>query len=172
MDGVHAIIRREGFPGVTIDAVVAETGVAKTTIYRRYADRVELLEGVARALMPPTERDYPRTPVGLRDFVDDVRRLFDERVGVSAFGAIMADSGLDAQTWREGLVAPLITQLSDYFRAGVEEEILRPEVDYDLIIDMLLGGLFVADARHRQLPEGWAESVVDVLWARIAATRR
>ena len=39
---VLRIAQREGFSATSIDAVVADSGVAKTTIYRRYADRKEM----------------------------------------------------------------------------------------------------------------------------------
>jgi AcrR family transcriptional regulator len=170
--GVHAIIRREGLTGVTIDSVVAETGVAKTTIYRRYADRGELLAGVARSLTPPAEHAHPHTEVGLTGLIDDIRRIFEEHVGVAAFGAIMASPGPDLQLWRDGLAEPLIDQLAAYFRAGVVAGAFAPDADYEQVIDLVLGGLFIADARHGQVPDTWVAGLVDLLWNRISATAR
>lgn len=171
-EGVHALIRREGMAGVTIDSVVAETGVAKTTIYRRYADRSELLEGVARSLTPPVHDDHPHTREGLAGIIDDVRRICEERVGVAAFGAIMAAPGLDLQLWREGLVEPLVAQLTAYFRDGVQAGVFTPDNDHDQLIDLILGGLFIADARHGQVPDGWVAGLAELLWERIALNPR
>lgn len=170
--GVHAIIRREGMAGVSIDSVVAETGVAKTTIYRRYADRGELLEGVARSLVPPAQNDHPHTPAGLAGFIGDIRRVFEERIGVAAFGAIMAAPGPDLQLWRDGLVEPLIAQLRSYFEAGVAAGAFAPDTDHDQVIDLILGGVFIADARHGQVPEGWVAGLVELLWDRLSAIPR
>ena len=36
------LLREEGLSGLTIEAVAARSGVAKTTIYRQFADRDEL----------------------------------------------------------------------------------------------------------------------------------
>lgn len=170
--GVHAIIRREGMAGVTIDSVVAETGVAKTTIYRRYADRSELLEGVARSLTRPVPGDHPHTREGLAGVINDIRRIFEEHIGVAAFGAIMAAPGPDLQLWRASLAEPLIDQLRTYFMVGVEEGVFSPDTDHEQLTDLILGGLFIADARHGQVPTGWVAGLVDLLWDRIAATPR
>lgn len=162
--GVLAIIRREGLSAVTIDSVVAETGVAKTTLYRRYADRTELLCGVATSLTPPPERTYPHTAPGLHDFIDDIRATFDERVGLAAVGAIMAGPGTDVETWREGLVAPLIAQLRRYLEEGVDKQVFHAAHNLELVIDLVIGGLFIADTRHRGVPAGWTADMAGLLW--------
>lgn len=43
IDATRALLRESGFGGATIDAVSARSGVAKTTIYRQWKDRNELV---------------------------------------------------------------------------------------------------------------------------------
>lgn len=171
-EGVHAIIRREGMAGVTIDSVVVETGVAKTTIYRRYADRDELLAGVARAITPPTRPEHPHTREGLAGFIDGIRHIFEERIGVAAFGAIMAAPGPDLQLWREVLAEPLIDQLRAYFEAGVASGVFVAGRNHEQFIDLILGGMFIADARHGQVPAGWVDDLAGLLWNQLAVIPR
>ncbi|MFC6146197.1 TetR/AcrR family transcriptional regulator [Corynebacterium nasicanis] len=167
-DGVLAIIRREGLGAVTIDAVVAETGVAKTTIYRRYADRTELLRGVATSLTPPPERTHAHTAAGMRELVEDIRTVFEERVGLAAVGTIMAEPGADVEAWREGLVTPLAERLGEYLEGGVEKQVFGAGYNLDLIIDLVIGGLFIADTRHGEVPPTWTSDLAGLLWGHLS----
>lgn len=56
------VLREEGLAGLTIEAVAARSGVAKTTIYRQFDDRealhVATLEMVGSALQMPVTDDF------------------------------------------------------------------------------------------------------------------
>ena len=52
------LLAEHGFAGVTVEAVAARAGVAKSTVYRRYPSRIELLVGVVRH-----EQSVPRGDV-------------------------------------------------------------------------------------------------------------
>ncbi|MDO5670870.1 MAG: helix-turn-helix domain-containing protein [Corynebacterium sp.] len=168
-DGVLALIRREGLSAVTIDSVVAETGVAKTTIYRRYADRTELLRGVATSLTPPPERTHEHSAEGMRELVEDIRAIFEDRVGLAAVGTIMAEPGADVEAWREGLVTPLADQLLEYLVDGVEKRVFAADHNLDLIIDLVIGGLFIADTRHGGVPPTWTSDISRMLWGHLSS---
>src|SRR5262245_56857603 len=52
------LIAEGGYGAVTFDAVAARSGVARTTIYRRWASRVQLvMEVVCDSIGPPVPRD-------------------------------------------------------------------------------------------------------------------
>lgn len=59
LDAATAVVGSEGIPGFTIDAVVARSGVAKTTIYRNWPSANDLLIDVIRNVV--TEIDPPDT---------------------------------------------------------------------------------------------------------------
>ena len=61
---VLKLAREKGFNAVTIDAVVADSGVAKTTIYRRYTDRVDMLIDTLRHIGLEIPTEYPTTEKG------------------------------------------------------------------------------------------------------------
>ena len=65
------LLREKGPKGVTIEAVAARSAVARTTIYRRFASRHELITAVTGSLvdrpLPPPELPLWRQP-GLRDW--------------------------------------------------------------------------------------------------------
>src|SRR5262245_66523383 len=43
LDAARALVHEGGYPAATIDAIVARSGVAKTTIYRRWPNRAALI---------------------------------------------------------------------------------------------------------------------------------
>jgi AcrR family transcriptional regulator len=59
-----ALVRESGYPSATIEAIAARSGVAKTTIYRRWPQRtalfVDLLVKLADAALPHPDRRTPR----------------------------------------------------------------------------------------------------------------
>ena len=61
LEAAVAILGEDGQPGLTIEAVAARSGVAKTTIYRQFADRDELhvaaVHSVAPTMPMPTTDD-------------------------------------------------------------------------------------------------------------------
>src|SRR5690625_261061 len=61
------IALRRGPHSVTFSAVCEESGVAKTTLYRRYQTREELFDAVARhySSTPDESDEAPTTPEGL-----------------------------------------------------------------------------------------------------------
>lgn len=55
LDAAAELLGERGSAGVTIDAVAQRSGVAKTTVYRQWAHREDLLVDVFWHLAPPTE---------------------------------------------------------------------------------------------------------------------
>ncbi len=165
---VLSLIRREGLAAVSIDAVAAESGVAKTTIYRRYDDRAEMLAGVAQQLATPPEKSYAVTSQGLCELLADVQEIFEERVGLGAIGGILGSPRSEIQEWRDRIVGPSLARLRVFFQKGVTRGVLRPDVDYEQLLEMVIGGMFVSDALRGELPEQWSPTLVNLIWPMIS----
>ncbi len=55
LDAVREIIGSRGLDDVTIHRVSEVSGVARTTLYRRYTDRYDLLQSVAEQMIPTVD---------------------------------------------------------------------------------------------------------------------
>ena len=167
---VIEILREIGPHGVSVEAVAARSGVAKTTIYRRYADSDALLLGVLEQVSPTTlSSDAVPSRADLTERLRQRQEVFEERLGYAAIGRLLsADSEAVAQ-WRRRFLEPRFGAIAGYFRRGVAAGVLRPGVDYELIAEMVFGGMIVCDALHGDVPDDWADNVVDTLWPLIAA---
>ncbi|GAA0368112.1 TetR/AcrR family transcriptional regulator [Actinoallomurus spadix] len=137
------LLAEAGYPALRIDEVARRAGVAKTTIYRRWPSKGEMvLDAIATHL---GDRSIEETGDPLRD----LRRLLEvtyeglaETVAGRALPAlaaeIMADPGL-AGEYRRRFVHPLRDRARALIDRAVAEGSLRPEVDPDLLMDVVVG---------------------------------
>lgn len=165
------LLRERGPVGVTIEAVAQYSGSAKTTIYRRYADRTELLRATLAFVQGIPELP-PHLPV--RQCVTELLARFrfgiEEVVGVRSFAALLneGDDPEFSQAFRTAVLQPRIDVILRAMRAGVAAGELRDDVDLEAVVFMLAGSYFTQAAVHGSVPPDWAEKSVAIIWPAIA----
>lgn len=167
LDAVLAIVRRSGLTSVTIDAVAAQSGVAKTTIYRRYADRFELMSGVAGQLSRGALRDHDHTKDGLAGLVRDVHHSFEEGLGLTAIGTLLRSEDDYIQEWRDSILTPGLDAMRDYFARGIDVGAFAAEIDYELIVETVVGGMVFCAAIRGEVPDYWTDRVTEMVWQHV-----
>src|SRR5436190_17580502 len=78
LEAAKRLLHEQGYDRLTMDAVASLAGVARTTIYRRYRDKAELVSAAIDTLRDPARR--PRsgdTHADLVAHVENMRRNFD-----------------------------------------------------------------------------------------------
>lgn len=168
-EGVFRTLRTRGLQGVSIEAVAAESGVAKTTIYRRYSDRYDMLSGVSRQLTVSLGGNYPFTADGLGRLLVDVFDVFDRHGGGQVLSAVLLDEREEAAGLRASLIDPVVERIRMFLADSVAAGALREGVDLDLLVDLVLGGVMIATSRG-DLGVNWAEAAVGVIWPLLAVT--
>jgi AcrR family transcriptional regulator len=140
------LLAEHGFAGVTVEAVAARAGVAKSTVYRRYPSRVELLVGVVRR-----EQAVPKGDVDTGSIEEDLRlvarRLADALTGTPfgrALPAILSATAAQPEL-REVRAEFLATRRAPAI-AAVRRAIDRGEVaagsDPEQVVDLVSGPVF------------------------------
>lgn len=165
---VLQLIKTSGPSAVTMEAVSALSGVAKTTLYRRYRDRYDLMAGVANQI---TLLVYPAAGLTRESFADVLRGLqevFESRVGFAFVGNVLASEEDFIVSWREQIVKPRIDALHEFFARGIADGVLSPDVDYQLLAEFIMGGMVMCDALRGDVPDDWADDVVATIWPAIA----
>lgn len=163
------LLRRHGPGGVNVSSVAARSGVARTTIYRRYRDRRHLL---LAAFRPVTTTGAP--PEGMpvaQKFawvLDRTEEVLAGTLGVGAVAAVLVDSDLEfSAAMRESLTVAL-----DPVRAQVAQDVadgaLAPHADPDLLVDLVVGSYLAERLRHGRVRPQWRERVVPLLTAAFA----
>ncbi|GGI97680.1 TetR/AcrR family transcriptional regulator [Streptomyces brasiliensis] len=169
----------DGYASMTIGDIVADAGVTRPTLYRRWANKYELVidalqDGLRkqREAYPPLDMDglAPREA-----FTEAVRRLdprYHNERAMALHGNFMAEvervPGLLEQL-REHGVRPrceklLLTLVSLQRRGAVRED-----ADLDMVVTLCFGSYFADYLRTgRDVPDGLAEQVVATIWPAIA----
>ena len=61
LEATLTLLSEEGVAGLTIEGVAAAAGVGKTTIYRRWATKTDLIVAAVEQLAPPAGLEFPDT---------------------------------------------------------------------------------------------------------------
>ncbi len=132
-----------GYGPLTIEAVAARAGVGKTTIYRRWPSKLELVIEAVGELRPalPTE-DTGSLQGDFRAFqraqVNRVAAGPLPRIAPRLIAESVGDEKLHAAFRRE-LIAPLREALGQVLQRGIDRGELRPDLDLELATDIVHG---------------------------------
>jgi AcrR family transcriptional regulator len=148
LDATRELLAEGDVGALTVEAVAARSGVAKTTIYRRWRDKWELaLDAVMIDMLPRFDEpvDAGDTRKELLTFVDSVvRTLAAAPYGPAMQGLvspIATDPGL-ARVYRERVVQPRLAQLAPVIQRGIARGDLRAGTEVRLVHELLLGPIF------------------------------
>jgi AcrR family transcriptional regulator len=140
------ILSRDGYARLTMERVAAESGAAKTTIYRRWPTKAALcmdlyLDVADRELHDP---DTGSVAGDLRQIANTVVRLQTRTIAGQAFIGLIAEAQLNPST-RDAFLAEFadrrrkVTRM--VLRRAVERGEIRAGTDVDLVIDALGGAV-------------------------------
>jgi AcrR family transcriptional regulator len=55
LNATHRLLREQGYNRLTMDAVARAAGVARSTVYRRYKDKADLVSAAIKTLRTPVK---------------------------------------------------------------------------------------------------------------------
>jgi AcrR family transcriptional regulator len=149
LDATRELLAGEGgVRALTVEAVAARSGVAKTTIYRGWRDKWELaLDAVMIDMLPSFADpvDVGDTRKELITFLDSVVKFFASAPYGGAMQGLVSEIATHpelARVYREQVVDPRREQLAPVIERGVARGDLRPGTDVRLAHELLLGPVF------------------------------
>ena len=137
-----------GARSLTVEAVAARSGVAKTTIYRRWRDKWELaLDAVMIDMLPrfADPVDIGDTRKELITFINPIIKYLGAPPGGPAMQALVSEIATEpelSRAYRERVVEPRRDQLAPVIERGIARGDLRPDTDVRLVHEFLLGPVF------------------------------
>ena len=149
LDATRELLAEEGgVRSLTIEAVAARSGVAKTTIYRRWRDKWELALDAAMIDMLSSFDD----PVDVGDtrkelitFVNSAVRTLGSKPYGPALQGLASEVATDpelARVYQEYVVEPRRLQIQAVVERGIERGDLRPDTDPRMIQELLIGPIY------------------------------
>jgi AcrR family transcriptional regulator len=160
------LLSEGGFQAVTIEAVAARAGVAKTTLYRWWPNRAAVALDCVSARMAPIA-DAPRAASYRKRFHRQLKatiRLLNGKQGqaiLALIGAKQTD-GVLGKAYSEQIARPRRAQTRRMAQQAIQAGELAPGTDPDLFLDAIYGPLY-----YRKVVSG--EPVTDDFIDRIVA---
>lgn len=170
------LLAEEGFQGLSIEAVAARAGVGKTTIYRRWSSKEELVMEAIRQV----QIDVPVMDTG--NFRNDLAALL--KTVYQGFMAhpypflgklvlkFIGEYQTNPEIFQDALTQLIFPRFQRFFhmveQAQAREEI-RGDIDPELVLDMVAGSLYFRWIMRNLMPTSstspvdWIEQVIDAI---------
>lgn len=159
------LLRSRGPSGVSVESVAAASGVAKTTIYRRFANRDSLLTGaVASAATAIPIPDGLTAQDTVRWVLKHARDTIDDVVGRGTVAAVISDADPEFTEMLLGMIRTTTRPFREDLRVRALNGEIRADLDIELVISILLGVVVAEMIRGRPTDDDWVESVIEMLW--------
>jgi AcrR family transcriptional regulator len=166
-----------GLSGLKIEHVAERAGVGKTTIYRRWPTKAQLVAGALEEFV----EDFPVPDSG--DTRDDVVTALGYQLGLLTAGlGRVAASVLSEAVFHPVLAGSLREPtrrnrelLGGLLARAQERGELHSGVDLELVVDLLWGPVYYRYLRSvidgEPIAPDYVEAIVDAVWPAIAAER-
>jgi AcrR family transcriptional regulator len=132
---------------LTVEGAAERSGVAKTTIYRRWRSKEDLalaaLLEVIREEVPA--RHLGNTAAALRSYLGQLVRNVNSRLYGRILRGLISEMAIDpelARGFREQVLARRTGAIRSLLLRGIERGELRRDLDVDIAVDLLLGPIY------------------------------
>jgi AcrR family transcriptional regulator len=175
IDATLELLAEEGFQGLSIEAVAARAGVGKTTIYRRWSSKDELVMDAI------SEVQVNLSMVETGNFRNDLVALFKTAYqGMTAnpflgqlVGKIIGEYQNNPeifQVFLKQLIIPRFQHFYDLVEQAKAREEIRKDIDPALVMDLVAGSLYFHWIVTRYVvpapstsPDEWIEQMIDAV---------
>jgi len=158
------ILRDRGPAAVNIESVSAASGIAKSTIYRRFSNRDDLIASAVASVSAA-----PVVPPGL-DIEDElrwaVRRCRDgveHILGLGGVTGVLVDQDPHFSSTIRAMLVPWIALVRDILVRGTTSGRFRRDVDVDVALNFILGASLGEFIRTGTASDEWTDRVVRML---------
>ena len=164
------LLQHTGFDDLTIEAIAADAGVGKATVYRWWPNKGAL---VVDAFASGTESKlhFPDTGSVYRDVSFQMRRAVaifrspQGRIVAALLGAGQSDLEL-LEAFRARFLRPRRQEAYKTLLRGVDRGELPSGLDLDLVLDILYGAIYMRFLiRHDELSAAYVNEVCDLVLA-------
>jgi AcrR family transcriptional regulator len=157
-------LAEHGYARMSMDAIAADAGTTKPTIYRRWPGKEEL---AVAALARFQAQDQP-TPTGdtaadLETLLRDFQKKLLRPNGMAMIGTLLAEESHTPKLlalFREKIVAPRRAGLLKILKAARDRGELAGDADLEAAVNLLVGSFYARYLSGDGIPRDWAARVV------------
>jgi len=169
LEATRELLAEGGVHHLTVEGVAARSGVAKTTIYRRWRSKDELalavlLKMVEQIVEVPDLGDVRAELIG---FVDGAVEILGKTLMGRVMQGLVSDLATDPElgrAFRERIVALRVSEIHRVIDRAVKRGELRADLDVELVHELLFGPVYYRLLLSGgELDAGLAERIVDTV---------
>ncbi|MBS1787720.1 MAG: TetR/AcrR family transcriptional regulator [Acidobacteria bacterium] len=168
LKAARELVEEVGFDSLTIEGIAARAGVGKTTIYRRWPNKANIvLDAFFEDLVPSVS--FSDTGNVREDMRRHLKKFVKELNGPLGckISMLLANGQFDeemADAFRLQWIEPRRDEARQVIERGIERGEIHQKVDPDLLIDALYGPIyFRLLAGHAPLTPSFAESLTELV---------
>ncbi|MDO9457196.1 TetR/AcrR family transcriptional regulator [Nocardioides sp.] len=165
------VLNNEGLAALTVERVAADSGVAKTTIYRRFKHRLDL----ATAAVAELPEVFDDTGSGveihewLRNLVQGVSWTMQTRAAeVIGAGLMYRHDEEFNELYKERVVEARAAAIRPRLQQAIDEGEIRSDVDLEFILSLLAGVVVGSHLNGTYKDEAWIDSMMTLIWGAIS----
>src|SRR5277367_2109141 len=185
IDAAVALFTERGIESTSMDAIARASGVSKATIYRHWPDKDTLclevlvyLHGLDKELPVFDSGDFRADLIAQLEYDPAAdRKAMRERI-MPHLIAYASHNQVFGAAWRSRVLSPIRSALSEMMERGKRRGILKPELDPEVGLALLLGPLIYRNVmiyKHRiggKAPKDLEAIVADSFLASFAVKER
>ena len=178
LEATREILATAGVQGLTIEGVAARSGVAKTTIYRRWRSKHDLALAVLFVMVEQqvqSSHDLGDTRAELIAFVNRAIKILNTTLMGRVMQGLVSDFAADpelANAFRERVVTKRVDELARILKRGIERGNIRRDADIEIANELLFGPVYYRlFLSGKPLNKDFAERTVDAFMAYARAGR-
>jgi AcrR family transcriptional regulator len=180
-DAAIRVYARDGWAGFSFEAIARAARVGKPAIYRRWANREQLLIAALHTTDFPTARDCGGVRADLLDYAHQWVEWYQHPERALATRRIVYDGQANPALLalhRDLIVQPRTDAAREITRRAIKRGEIAETVRSSTIVDLLVGATFThwemtperGRTRLRQTFPAYAELLVDIILAGVAVT--
>ncbi len=148
LEATLSLLGEVGFTALSMEGIAARAGVGKTTVYRRYASKTEVVAAAMGALaVDPNVPDTGDTFEDLVSFMTSKWAAMTEAPGATLLGTFIVQAAAHPDLFdefRRVMLAPRLDPLVTLLQRGVDRGELQPDVDMNVAVDLIVGPMLVS----------------------------
>ena len=166
------LLAERGFPRMSMEAVAAEAGVGKPAIYRRFADKAELVAAAIAEQLPVL--DPPELGDSKAELWAATTQGFpaDTQAYVGLIGGLMAEQNYHPElieAFRRSILLPRRAIARTVIERAQERGDVRADLDPEMLLDLLAGPLLARAFTGDDTGPAWRKRAFELWWDSVRA---
>jgi AcrR family transcriptional regulator len=161
-------LAEHGYGGMSLGGVAAAAGTTAPSLRRRFRGKRDLVLAAVSALRPvPLPRPAGDPRADALALLDSAQASLGRQHGTAIRCALLAEERRHPELlarFRDRIEEPVRDRLLQALARGVRDAQLRPGLDLEAAVGLLIGSLCTGCQPPRPAPHDWAERTLGVIW--------